>query len=140
MEVTVDIIRKKFKEYNKEFFNNELITPEIRLLKSYLTCGYFSCKKIIGKRKLRGQRLEISCYYDWNENDLRNVIIHEMIHYYLAYKHIDNELSHGEAFIKMSKEFNEKYDMNISEIVDIHNFKKLKKAPTLSWCFAKIFS
>ena len=81
MEITVDIVREKFKEYNKKFFNNELIMPEIRLLKSYLTCGYFSCKKIIGKRRLRGQRLEISCYYDWNENDLKNVIIHEMIHY-----------------------------------------------------------
>ena len=64
MEITVDIVREKFKEYNKKFFNNELIMPEIRLLKSYLTCGYFSCKKIIGKRKLKGQRLEISCYYD----------------------------------------------------------------------------
>ena len=140
MEITVDIVREKFKEYNKKFFNNELIMPEIRLLKSYLTCGYFSCKKIIGKRKLKGQRLEISCYYDWDENNLKNVIIHEMIHYYLACKHIDNELSHRDAFIKMSKEFNEKYGMNITEIVDIHNFKKLKKTTFLSWCFDKVFS
>ena len=118
MEITVDIVREKFKEYNKKFFNNELIMPEIRLLKSYLTCGYFSCKKIIGKRRLRGQRLEISCYYDWNENDLKNVIIHEMIHYYLAYKHIDNELSHGDAFIKMSKEFNEKFDTRDNRFIN----------------------
>ena len=111
MEITEEIIEEKFKEYNKEYFNNELPKPKFGLLKTYRTCGYFSCKKIIGKRKLKGQRIDISVYYDWDEDELKNVIIHEMIHYYLAHKHIDNELTHGEAFTDMANDFNEKYNL-----------------------------
>ena len=139
MEITVELIEKKFREYNKEYFNNELPLPKFGLLESYMTCGYFSCKKIIGKRRLKGQRLDISVYYDWEENALRDVIVHEMIHYYLAYKHIDNELTHGDAFKEMATDFNNKYSMNISAKVDCTGFKKTKKAPRLSWFLVQLF-
>ena len=139
MEITEQIIEQKFREYNKEFFNDELPLPKFGLLKSYITCGYFSCKKIIGKRKLRGQRLDISAYYDWDEDDLKNVIVHEMIHYYLAHKHIDVELTHGDAFMEMANELNRKYNLRISKKVDCYNFKKTKNAPKLSWFLVQMF-
>lgn len=139
MEVTIELIEQKFRDYNKEYFNNELPIPKFGLLKSYMTCGYFSCKKIIGKRRLKGQRLDISVYYDWDEEELKNVIIHEMIHYYLAHKHIDNELTHGEAFKKMANDFNEKYNLKISQKVDCSKFKKTKNAPKLSWFLVQMF-
>lgn len=139
MEITAKIIEQKFREYNKMYFDNDLPTPRFGLLKSYKTCGYFSCSKIIGKRRLKGQLLEISEYYDWDEEELKSVIVHEMIHYYLAYKHIDNELSHGDAFKKMANEMNEKYNMKISEKVDCSKFKKTKNAPSFSWFLVQIF-
>ena len=139
MEVTTEIIANKFREYNKTFFNNELPTPKFGLLKSYMTCGYFSCKKIVGKRRLNGQRLDISVYYDWDENELRNVIVHEMIHYYLAHKHIDNELTHGEAFMEMANKFNNEYGMKISPKVDCRGFKRTKNAPRFSWFLVQTF-
>jgi hypothetical protein len=139
MTITEEIIEEKFREYNREYFNNELPLPKFGLLKSYMTCGYFSCKKIIGKRKLKGQRLDISVYYDWDEDELKSVIVHEMIHYYLAHKHIDNELTHGEAFNEMAKEFNEKYGLKISAKVDCTGFKKTKNAPRFSWFLVRMF-
>lgn len=140
MEITEEILEKKFREYNKEYFNNELPIPKFGLLKSYLTCGRFTCKKLIGKRRMKGQRLEISCYFDWDEYELKNVIIHEMIHYYLGFKHIDNDITHGEEFQKMSKEFNKKYDLKISTNVDCHKFKRTKNAPKLLWSLVHLFS
>lgn len=139
MELTIPLLKNKFKTYNKLYFNNELPTPKFKLIKSYRTLGYFSCKKIIGKRKLKGQMLEMSSYYDWNENDLRDVLIHEMIHYYLGYKHIDNNLTHGKDFLNMANDFNQKYQMNISERIDISKFHKLKNAPKISWFLVRLF-
>ena len=102
-------------------------------------CGQFSCRKIIGRRRMKGQLLEISCYYDWEEDALRDVIVHEMIHYYLAYKHIDNYLTHGEEFQKMAKELNTKYGLNVTVKVDTSKFKRAPSAPKLSYYLACIF-
>lgn len=139
MEITIEIIRQKFREYNHQYFNRELPMPQIQLLKTYRTCGYFSCRKIIGRRRLKGQRLEISCYYDWQEDALRDVIIHEMIHYYLAFKHIDNNLTHGEEFMKMARQMNSEYGMNVTVKVDTTGFKRASLAPKLGYYLSLLF-
>jgi hypothetical protein len=140
MEITIEILQRKFEEYNGVYFDYALPWPEFGLLKSYMTCGYFSCKKLVGKRRMRGQRIEVTCYFDWDEEELKNVILHEMIHYYLGYKHIDNSLSHGEEFMKMANEFNEKYNLKISVTTDCHNFRRAKNAPKLLWKLVKLVS
>lgn len=137
MEITETIIEQKFREYNLMYFDRELPLPQFGLLKSYRTCGYFSCNKIVGRRRLKKPRIELSCRFDWEENDFRNVLVHEMIHYYLAYKHIDNEITHGEAFLKMSEGFNRKYGLNITERVDCSRFKPCKIGK--SWFYQKIY-
>ncbi len=139
MEVTKEYIKERFRELNKTVFNMELPLPDIQLLKSYSYCGRFSCKKVISKRRLKGQRIEISSYYDWDEKDLDDVLVHEMLHYYLAYKHIDNELTHGEEFKKYAEEINTAFDLHITEKVDCTKFKKTKNAPKLSWVLMRIF-
>lgn len=139
MEITKEIITEKFSEYNRLCFNRELPMPQIRLLKSYRTCGYFSCKKIIGRRRLKGQCLEVSCYYDWQDDALRDIIVHEMIHYYLAFKHIDNNLTHGEDFQNMAQKMNSKYGMNVTVKVDASSFKRAPSAPKLSYYLTLLF-
>ena len=139
MIVTEDIIAEKFAEYNRQYFDCDLPTPDFGLYRGYKFCGLFSCDKIIGRRYLKKTKIEISYYYDWNEDDLRDVLVHEMIHYYLAYKHIGNQITHGEAFHSMADEFNEKYGMNITERIDISKYKRAPNAPMLSWLIAKWF-
>ena len=138
MEITIEHLINIFREYNQQYFFNELPLPKFGLLKSYYTCGYFSCKKIIGRRRLQNAKIEISCRFDWNEYDLRNVMVHEMIHYYLAYKHIDNELTHGEAFMQMSEDFNKRFSLNITKRVDCSHFLPSSNASRLSFFLAKL--
>ena len=88
---------------------------------------------------MKGQLLEISCYYDWEEDALRDVIVHEMIHYYLAYKHFDNNITHGEEFQKMAEELNSKFGLNVTVKIDTSKFKRAPSAPKLSYYFACIF-
>ena len=139
MEITTEIITPKFKEYDRLYFNRELPMPRIQLLKSFRILGYFSCNKIIDRRRPKGLCLEISCYYDWLEDALRDAIVHEMIHNYLAYKNIDNNLTHGEEFQKMAQEMNDKYGLNVTVKVDTTNFKRTPSAPKLGYYLSWIF-
>ena len=60
-----------------------------------------------------------------------------MIHYYLAYKHIDIHITHGEAFLKMSEDFNCQHGLNIAEKVDCREFKPSAKASRLLFLMYK---
>ena len=133
MQVTFPMIVQKFKEYNQSYFGSELPMPRFRLLTTYAVIGRFFCYRIIGKRRLRGQRIDVSCYYDFTEAELRDVLVHEMLHYYLAYKHIDNDLSHGEAFLSMSKAFKQQYGMNIKVMAKRYEYKRAVDAPLMPW-------
>ena len=136
MIIETDILTKKFRKFNEKYFNKELPLPKITLLHSYRYLGYFLCDKVIGRRRLKHQEIQISDYYDWDEKELDNIIIHEMIHYYLAYKHIDNDLTHGKAFQEMANKFNKEYGFNIKEKIDTTKFKRQKNAPKLGWFIA----
>ena len=139
MEITTEILQEKFEEYNNLYFNGELPLPRFGLLKSYMTCGYFSCKKIIGKRKLRGQRIDISCYYDWEEEGLRDILVHEMIHYYLAYTGKDRNCRHGKAFKEMAGIFELNYKINIESHVDLSQYRRREGTPLLDYWWSKLF-
>jgi len=139
MEITTEIITDKFREYNQLYFGGELPLPKILLRKSFYICGYFSCKKPKGRQRLKGQCLEVSSYYDWDEEALRDIMVHEMIHYYLAYKHIDNLLTHGEAFQSMSENLNERFGLHISKRVNGNGFKRAASAPKIGFFLSKIF-
>ena len=139
MKINKGLIKEKFNEYNKLYFNSELPKCEIRIKSAYRYYGLFKCKFDEKYKKVTCKSITISDLYDYTEETLANILIHEMIHYYLAYKHIDNELSHGDAFKKMANEMNEKYNMKISEKVDCSKFKKTKNAPSFSWFLVQIF-
>lgn len=137
MEITIDILKAKFKEYNEQYFKNRLKTPQFKLLKSYKRLGLFEYRKI-GVTVIADLRLGISKYFDWEEEDLKNVIIHEMIHQYLAPKMSKGEDEHGIRFQNKCKEFNKKYNLNITTEIDTTNFKKAKNAPKLGWFMMRL--
>ena len=133
MKVTFQRIVEKFKEYNQSYFGGELPLPRFRVLNTYSMLGRFFCYRITGNRRLRGQRIDVSCYYDLSEAEFRDVLVHEMIHYYLAYKHIDNGLTHGEAFLKACRTFNQQYGMNIKVKARRNEYKRSEDAPLMPW-------
>ena len=45
---------------------------------------------------------------------MRDVMVHEMIHYYIAWNRIKDNGSHGRQFWHIAKDFNEKYGLNIA--------------------------
>ena len=133
MKVTFPIMIEKYQEYNRLYFDGGLPMPNFGMLETYSYLGRFRCAKIVGNRRLKRQMIELSCYYDFTEEELRDVFVHEMIHYYLAYHHIDNNLTHGEAFLKMCQEMNLRYGMNLKARAGRFEYKRAADAPLGSW-------
>lgn len=142
MVVTEKIIKNKFNEYNKLYFNSELPKCKCKTIKSYKYLGYFSFRKNKwGRKKITCKTLEVSEYFDWDEKTLKNVIIHEMVHYYLAYKFhlIDEQLNHGKDFIEYINFLNGKYNLNITVTIDTNSLKLTSNASKFKWWLTKMF-
>jgi len=126
---------------NKAYFEGKLPIPQFDLLHSYLLCGYFEYTK--GgwfDRTLYNPTISITNYFDFTEKQFRDILCHEMIHYYLAYFGIDRGCHHGKEFKKMANRLNRKYGLNITKRIDTSTFKRRKGAPRFTyWLTQKIF-
>ncbi len=86
------------------------------------------------------ETIEISDFYDYTECEFRNILIHEMIHYYLYYTGEAPRCCHGKVFKAMAKHFNREYGMNITPAIDTSMMKPSCNASKVSKFFFKIFN
>lgn len=82
MKITKEDIITRFNEYNKKYFDGILPTCKCHVImkKEHTPLGLYN--SIERKGKLIGH-IWIASNVDWNEEDLREVIVHEMIHHYV---------------------------------------------------------
>lgn len=128
-----------FDTCNMEYFEGKLLFPQFGLLHSYRTCGYFQYTK--GgwfDKTLYDPTISITDYYDFTEKQFKDIMVHEMIHYYLAYIGVDKRCRHGKEFKKMAEKLNKRYHLNITKRLDISNYKKRKGTPRLSYWLVKL--
>ena len=111
-----------FAAFNMEYFNDELPMPNFAIKHSYRTLGLFHCD-FDWDGDIVEPTIEMSDYYDYTEAQFRDILVHEMIHYYLLLSGKDKKCRHGKAFKKMAKEFNLKYGMNNTPRIDLNNYK-----------------
>lgn len=127
--------------YNEKYFEGKLPIPLFDLLHSFRTCGYFSCDYEQGwfSKTLYNFRVSMTDYYDFTPKQFEDVLVHEMVHYYLAYFGLDKSCSHGRKFKQMAKQLNQAYGLNISKTVDISQYKRREGTPTISYWLAQWF-
>ena len=125
-----------FNEYNKKCFGGCLPLPTFSLVHSKRTLGRFICD-FYDDDEMENPRIEISDSYEYTEDRLRDILVHEMIHYYLAYTGEDIYLSHGKEFKNLANYFNTNFGMNITKTIDITNMKRTNQGK--NW-FSKLFS
>ena len=128
----------KFTEYNNKYFSGMLPIPMFDLMHGCQTLGYFSYQ--YDEYNNANEMIQMSDFYDYTESQFRNVMVHEMIHYYLYYTGEDVRVRHGKAFNREAKRFNKAYGMKISEYIDISHMKPRKGAPLLSRIWFKFIN
>ena len=133
----------------REPYNNNkaMVIAEFNILASFYCFNeeYFGGILPIPHLKVRhgwrmSETIEISDFYDYTEYEFRNILIHEMIHYYLYYTGEDPRCRHGKAFKAMAKRFNREYGMNITPTIDTSMMKPSCNASKVSKFFFKIFN
>lgn len=105
-----------FDEFNRNYFDNSLPVPRLSCGKSRTRLGTMSCRR---QRTPAGWRsydysIRLSTYYELSEQELRTVLLHEMIHYYIAYKGICDNAPHGRVFRTIMDKLNTQYGWHIT--------------------------
>lgn len=107
MTITKQSLDELFKQYNKEYFNNEL--PKCRMTttqaKSYYATYVPSNKPIIF----------VCRYVHWDEESLKITILHEMLHHYImaVAKAKCYILPHGFIFNHYCRKFKKKHGIDL---------------------------
>lgn len=117
MPITISDIQAIFAKYNGLCFGSKLPMPSIRIgyAKNYLgQLRYKVRKDRDGKPSYYDFTIHISQLYDMGQEKLEDVVIHEMIHYYIHYHHIQDSSAHGEVFRKMMNDINARLKRHIS--------------------------
>lgn len=116
MIITSDYAVCQFDYFNHLCFNGSLPRIPIVLSKASSFLGKL-CYKIerrpFGHVKNRDFSIRLSSIVDLTEKQWQDVIIHEMIHYYIALNHIKDTSSHGVQFRRIMGRFNSLYGRNI---------------------------
>lgn len=116
MIVSIDWMRDSFHILNQEYFNGQLPEPYFGLSRARTQLGTMSFKRIRHLRKmvLSDFKIRLTTYYDMTEWQAKNVLLHEMIHYDIGYRRLQDTSSHGILFQTKMDELNQKYGWKIT--------------------------
>ena len=116
MKATIPYVEKKFEEFNQLMFDGKLPLLPIELsdAKTFLgMCVYKKRRTLLGKVECYDFRLRINTRIDLAEAEVEDIIIHEMIHYYIGYNKIADTSAHGRVFRELMNGINERFGRHI---------------------------
>ena len=106
-QLTLEILEKLFAHCNETYFDGQLPMPKLKLSRAKTRLGQMACKRRGGFRltgwspkahKYYDFSISISTYYSLSDDELEDVMIHEMIHYCIAYTGLEDSSPHGKIF------------------------------------------
>ena len=117
MKANIEYVEQKFKDYNDQMFGGRLPMIPVRLsdVKSYLgKCKYSVRVLKDGRRECYNFEMLINTRIDLPENVVEDVIIHEMIHYYILSNQLQDTSAHGKLFRKLMNDINTRFGRNVT--------------------------
>ncbi|WP_288318009.1 SprT-like domain-containing protein [Xylanibacter caecicola] len=131
MKVSTILLKTWFDEFNREYFHSSLPVPKFVIgnARTQLGAMAYKWKSVMGRKEYYGYTIRISNYYDADEKQFKNVLLHEMIHYYIVIKGIKDTSSHGVVFRRIMNEMNAR-GWNITVRTDTRNWNVAGKSST----------
>lgn len=117
MIATIPYINQKYRLFNTQIFSDALPEIPIALSKSRHYPGQVCFKR--HRHLLKGDSvsdlcLKISTLYDFEESDIEDVIIHEMIHCYILTQGLHDSSAHGVVFRRFMSDINSRFGRHIT--------------------------
>lgn len=117
MQVTVEVVRRMFGEFNALIFGGRLpeVPFEISAAKGALgKCVYRATMAPDGRRRYSDFKIRISAAVEMDRELLEDVVIHEMIHYFILIHNLEDTSPHGEIFKALMRSINDTYGRHIA--------------------------
>ncbi len=125
-KITVPYVKRRYEEFNKKYFNDELPILPVKLNASKRAAGSYGYTSYRSDPyRVENEHINVSTFYDTNEFNFCNTILHEMIHVYQinVLKLSTREMrrwaySHGYTFtskMNMINKFGWKIDTRVTE-------------------------
>ncbi len=119
MDVTTDYVKQKFEEFNNLCFEGKLKPLPFRMSNARTFLGMVKFK-----RKLNFDAtwhyydfefvISQKCENTGSEQEVEDVIIHEMIHYYILSNQLHDNGPHGDIFKRMMRDINARYNRHVT--------------------------
>ena len=108
MQIDTEWIAVNFDRFNKDYFGGRLTPPKFSVNNARTRLGSmaFKWKRSLFKRETYDYVIRLSNYYDIPEVEFQNVLLHEMIHYYIAVNHFKDDSVHGTMFRSIAQRIN----------------------------------
>ena len=116
MKFTPTFVQDRFRHFNEQIFQGALPEPPIVLcnVKTFLgKCTYKIRRRFFGEPEYYDFKLRFNQRIDLPENELEDIIIHEMIHYHIELNHLKDSSAHGRLFTGMMNRINQQYGRHI---------------------------
>lgn len=125
-------LRAAFDKYNALIFDGRLPVPRLRLSKAKTRLGQMACKwkTVRGRTTFSDYCISVSTYYALTQEQLDDVLIHEMIHYSIAYTGLKDNAPHGIVFRGMMDNINRRFGRHIAVSVNTRSIRpRVPQAP-----------
>ena len=118
MIASAEFVKETFGKFNAEIFGGILPVPHFQLSRARSFLGKLRYKvtpRAFGRKPAYSDyTLIISTLYDLPQAELEDVVIHEMIHYLLMIRGIEDSSAHGPQFRSYMNAINERFGRNIT--------------------------
>ena len=114
---TQAFLEQRYEVFNRQMFGGRLPAVSIVLsnAKSFFgKCTYLRHRNAWGRVRYTDFRLHINTRLDLPEQDVEDILIHEMIHLYIAVNRLKDSSSHGTIFRKMMNDINTAHGRHVT--------------------------
>lgn len=108
MQIDTQWMARCFDIYNRTYFDGSLPVPRFGVGRSRTRLGTMSCRRggTLLHRRNYDFVIRLSNFYDQDEKDFQNVLLHEMIHLWIAASRLTDTSPHGRLFRSMATRIN----------------------------------
>lgn len=117
MKPTLQFLQQSFEKYNRKIFGGRLPEVNIGLCEATSFIGQYKSKVRTlpdGTRQHYDHQLKFSLSFDLAKDELEDTVIHEMIHFFIAWNELTDSSTHGHLFKALMRSINDTHGRHIT--------------------------